>query len=376
MHRFRGLVYWILGSVLLIGSLLGSQITSSATRPDQPPQGTLPTFTPAPPIPVDVNLIVTLQRPNSPPPSEPWAVPVHFAFYPSGDDETVLYAWDLTLRQSGTWQGTLTVVPGTYDMRLKNMHTLRNVKRGVTITNTMTIDMGTLHEGDADNDNRVRSSDFSILRAAYFTNEGDPGFDPRADFDEDNRIRSSDFALLRASYFETGDLEVPALAAAAGPAGSAGTVALALEPPAARVAPGDTFTLTLIAHAGDQPFVSMDADIRFPPELLRVVGPDGAPATTVQLMPPLSEVMNQVNNTTGRILFAAGTFDAAVSGDVPLARIRFQALQSTPLAAIRLVDATVADATGKWVTGLVAGAEAWIGAPTPAGYFPLIVRKH
>lgn len=400
MAHFRSTVYLILAGALLLVSLLGAQVTGSVWSSDAAePGGTVPTRTPKPPEPVAVNLIVALQRPNAPPPHPSWAVPVHFAFYAPGDAETALYAWDLTLDQSGAWQGTLTMSPGTYDVRLKNMHTLRNVKRNVTISDPVTIDMGTLREGDADDDNRVRSSDFGILRAAYFTSEGDPGFDPRTDFDEDNRIRSSDFALLRGNYFETGDLEVAAgLAGGAGrlkpqqpllspPAWTetsgfvalAGTVDLALEPARVQVAPGETFTLTLIAHAGNQPFVVLDVDIRFPPALLQVVGPDGEPVTEIQALPPVDTLsINRVNNTTGRILYGAGVefLAAPVNGNVPLAHIRFKALQVAPVAEIRLVDGEVSDEDGKHVTGPLLGTSVRIGDPGWILYQPLIQRTN
>ena len=365
MPRLRSIAYLISAGVLLIGALLAAPGTGWIT----PHSASAQTIPPTP----WVNLAVTLERPNAPAPHASWAVPVHLTFYTPGDATTPLYAFDLTLDQSGKWAGYLEMSKGTYDLRLKNMHTLRNVKRGVAISSAATIHMGTLLEGDADDDNRVRASDFALLRAAYFTAAGDPAFDPRTDFDEDDRIRASDFALLRGNYFKSGDVEVTARAAASQVA-PAGTVALALTPATVFVAPSETFTVTLIARAGDQPFVAMDADIRFPPALLQVVGPDGAPATAIQALPPLTEVMNQANNGTGRILFGAGTFGDPVSGDLPLAKIRFRALEAALPADIQMVDGSVADAGGKWVTGPLSGAQVWIAPAFSFGYLPLIMR--
>ncbi len=376
MGHLRDFTYLLVVALLLLIGIVGTQVSGSAWSPDDiGPGSTVPTRTPATPEPINLHLVVALQRPNAPPPHPSWAVPVRFAFYPPNDAETALYSWDLTLDQNGTWQGTLWAAPGTYDMRLKNIHTLRNVKRNVTLSNGMTVDMGTLREGDADDDNRVRSSDFGILRAAYFTTDSDPDFDPRADFDEDARIRSSDFALLRGNYFETGDLEVTTLSAG-GAARVANVVTLALEPARLRVAPGDIFTLTLTAHAGQQPIVALDADIRFPPAVLQVVGPEGAPATTIQALPPFTELANRVNNTTGRILFGAGTFEDPLTGDLPVALIRFRALGDRPWALIEIVDGSVADETGKWVTGPLRGARVVIGDSAPAIYLPVIHRAN
>jgi len=363
--------------LLLLGTVDLGHVTALAAPGSHPDAG-CPTQTT--PLPLPVTTTVTLQRPNSPSPSAPWAVPVHLALYPPGDPNTICHQWDLTLDQNGQWSGYLDLFTGTYDVRLKNMHTLRNVKRNVAITAPLTIDMGTLLEGDADDDNRVRSSDFALLRAAYFTHEGDPGFDPRADFDEDDRIRSSDFALLRGNYFATGDIEVAsALAASAaiapGRSQPRGLVNLALAPDSVQIAPGEVFTLTLIAHAGDQPFVAMDADIRFPPQYLEVVGPDGQPTTTVEPLPPLVGFFNQVDNTTGRILYGAGLFIGDVSGDVSIAQVRFRALHAVPAIQVKMLDGTVSDESGKFVTGSLSGAQVSI---LPAGgfkyrYLPLVL---
>jgi hypothetical protein len=366
MPRLRGIAYLISAGVILIGALLAGSAIGWTT-----PHSAL-----AQTVPTQVNLAVTLERPNAASPHPSWAAPVHFTLNTPGDAGIPLYAFDLTLDQSGKWQGDLRVWQGTYDLRLKNMHTLRNVKRGVAISSGInTIDMGTLLEGDADDDNRVSSSDFSLLRSAYFTAEGNPGFDPRTDFDEDDRIRSSDFALLRGNYSKTGDIEVSAPTAAS-QAAPAGTVALELTPARVLVAPGETFIVTLIARAGDQPFVAMDADIRFPPALLQVVGPDGAPATAIQALPPLTELTNQVDSGTGRILFGAGTFSGPVSGDLPLAQIRFSALEAAPPAEFQMIDGTVADEKGKWVTGPLSGARFWVAKKFHFGYLPLILRAN
>ncbi len=200
--RTRSIWYILIAGLLLVLAAARPSGMSWAMSASSPRQQTVP------PGPIQITLKVNLQRPNTPPPHPSWAVPVHLAFYPTDDPNTVRHEWDLTLDASGQWSGALALTKGTYDVRVKGLHTLRNVRRALAVFGPVTIDMGTLVEGDADGDNRVRASDFALLRAAYFTSEGAPGFDPRVDFDEDNRIRSSDFALLRASYFSSGDIEV------------------------------------------------------------------------------------------------------------------------------------------------------------------------
>jgi hypothetical protein len=155
------------------------------------------------PLPVPITITVTLQRPNSPPPDPSWAVPVHFALYPPGDPDAICWEWDLTLDQSGEWSGDLVLFTGLYDARIKNPHTLRNVKSDVNIAGPMTINMGELLEGDASDNNGVTGQDFSILRTFYW------GPDGAADFDEDGWVGGADFSLLRTNYWTFGDIPVP-----------------------------------------------------------------------------------------------------------------------------------------------------------------------
>lgn len=159
--------------------------------------------------PVGITLTVTLQRPNAPAPDPSWAVPVHFSLHPVDQPDIICWEWDLTLDQSGDWSGNLDHIPAQYDARIKNPHTLRNVKRVDTWNGPWTIDMGTLLEGDASDNNFVKGEDFSILRTSYWTQQGQPGFDDRADFDEDDWVKGSDFSLLRTNYWQQGDIVVP-----------------------------------------------------------------------------------------------------------------------------------------------------------------------
>lgn len=162
-----------------------------------------------PSVLLPITLNITLQRPNAPAPDPSWAVPVHFSLHPLGMADIICWEWDRTLDQSGEWSGDLNLTTGLYDARLKNPHTLRNVKYSVNIAGATTIDMGELLEGDASNDNFVKGEDFSILRTTYWKNAGEPGFDPRADFDENGSVNAADFSLLRTSYWQCGDIEVP-----------------------------------------------------------------------------------------------------------------------------------------------------------------------
>lgn len=376
MSTRRLAVYLLIIPFFLVIAWLGGPKASWATALHSSAQQSIPTPTPGSGTQLAVTLSVDLQRPNSPAPHASWSVPVVFALYPPGSTGAPAYQWDLTLDTNGRWSGLLTLAAGSYDLRVKNLHTLRNVKRNVLIDGSAAINMGTLLEGDADGDNRVRASDFALLRAAYFTQEGDLSFDPRTDFDEDNRVRSSDFALLRSNYFASGDIEVGmARAAAAAPDG---LVALALEPALLTVRPGEVFTVTLTAHAGDQPFVALDADIRFPPDALQVVGADGQPAMQIEPLGVLAAVINSADNSAGRILYGAGIPSdvSPLTGDVMVARLHFRALRAAPRLSVNIVDGTVSDPTGMWVTGPLSGTQVTIAPSNRIRfvYMPLILR--
>jgi hypothetical protein len=71
----------------------------------------------------------------------------------------------------------------------------------VTLTGgSNTIDLGTLREGDANDDNFIMMIDFSILAATFGVCEGTDGFDERADGGGDGCILITDFSLLASNF--------------------------------------------------------------------------------------------------------------------------------------------------------------------------------
>jgi hypothetical protein len=103
--------------------------------------------------------------------------------------------------------GTFTITglsAGTYNIRVKNSHTLANVRNNVTLVAGLnTVHFGTLAEGDANDDNCVTITDFSVLASGFF-----PQFDPRADFNNDGYVNILDFSMLRENFAVCGDLPV------------------------------------------------------------------------------------------------------------------------------------------------------------------------
>lgn len=91
--------------------------------------------------------------------------------------------------------------PGLYDVRIKNPLTLANRKRSVELEDGLNqIDFGTLLSGDCSDDNVVDVLDFSLLRAAFGTEEA------AADFNEDGVVDVYDFSLLRTHFGMAGDI--------------------------------------------------------------------------------------------------------------------------------------------------------------------------
>ena len=295
-------------------------------------------------LPIVVEGYVTLQRPNAPPPDPSWSVPLVVTFHLPGDPAAA-YTWNVTTDTRGRFVITDTVELRTYDVRVKNIHTLRNVKENVAITaGVNTLDLGELREGDANNDNRVNIQDFTILRSAYFTEEGQAGFDPRADFDEDNRVNVRDFALLRANYFAEGDVLVPRAFVPQEPV----TTTLWLEPPVVRGLPGEVYRVTVRLNTANQAAVGADVVLAFDPNHLQVVDETGAPADTVVPGDAFDVVLkNVVDNTTGRITFGAGTFGVGRRGNLALFHFYLRADRAVFRTPLEVKQADVVDETGR-----------------------------
>ena len=96
------------------------------------------------------------------------------------------------------------ILPGDYDLQVKNSHTLQNKVTATLNLGTTTIDFGALREGDANNDNFVSLVDFSILSSTFGKCQGTIGYDDRADFNEDQCVSLLDFSLLATNFGQSG----------------------------------------------------------------------------------------------------------------------------------------------------------------------------
>jgi len=138
---------------------------------------------------------VTLQRPGQPAPHASWSVLLTVTV--GGRRYVVTTDTQGMFEISG-------LTPGVYDIRVKNSHTLANLKTGVTLLpGVNNVDLGTLREGDCNDDNCVAITDFSILANGFA-----PLYDPRADLNADGHVSILDFSMLRENFGLCGDLPV------------------------------------------------------------------------------------------------------------------------------------------------------------------------
>jgi 2-methylaconitate cis-trans-isomerase PrpF len=146
---------------------------------------------------------VTLQgRPA--PPNGQWQVPITIELYVTGNP-TPVATFNTTTNTSG--QFTISGVPvGTYNIKVKNSHTLARVKLNqALIAGGNNIDFGTLLEGDVNNDNFITLADLSLLINSFNKTLGDPGYDPRADLNNDNFVTLADLSLLINNFNQAGE---------------------------------------------------------------------------------------------------------------------------------------------------------------------------
>ena len=261
------------------------------------------------PLQASLQASVALQgRPA--PPNPRWSVPLTVTLTVPGQGAPA-YSFAPTTDASGVF--TLTgITPGTYDMRVKHSHTLQNRQTLILAAgaNPPTA-VGTLREGDANNDNYVTLVDFSILVATFARCTGDPGYDARADFNGDACVTLLDFSLLATNFGAAGQTKA---ALAPTPKPPAPTVALTLERVPTLSADGSV-AVAVRVQAGAQPVDGVAAYLDFDPKQWQVAAltPGGALPLTMQ---------SSVDNKTGAVNLALGALNGFPSGSFTVATLR------------------------------------------------------
>ncbi len=153
---------------------------------------------------VSLRIVVALQgRPT--PPDNSWIIPVDVWLHAPGATWTeteghgCLYHFETQTSNEGIIE--LLVEPGTYDIRVKGLTTLKNLASGVEVSPPapVEVNLGTLIEGDVNGDNVVTGMDYSgvIMCFGYAVdNTAAPEPTPNCDFNNDGYITGIDYSGL------------------------------------------------------------------------------------------------------------------------------------------------------------------------------------
>jgi len=160
------------------------------------------------------DIYVVLQGNNRPDP-QGWEIPITIAFFEPGanvhNDPNIYSFSSVTYKSEGyAVCQVFGISPDTYDITVVSDHTLLNVKRNVVISSpTNMVSMGTLLEGNADDNNVIDLKDFAILASAWLISSNVVAFDRRADFDRNRDVNTADLDLLTRNWLRSAPIEIP-----------------------------------------------------------------------------------------------------------------------------------------------------------------------
>ncbi len=136
-------------------------------------------------------------------PNAGWVTTNHIQISPSGGGAAVLTG-DFTSNSSG--QITLTNIPsGSYNVWIKGTHTLARLHAITLALGANNLTTTVLLEGDANGNNLVNVSDFSLLATAFGKTSVQVGYNALTDFNNDGIVNISDFSLMATNFSKTGD---------------------------------------------------------------------------------------------------------------------------------------------------------------------------
>jgi hypothetical protein len=296
--------------------------TASAT-PQPSPTPTV-TRTPMPEGPGRIAGQVAFQGAGTPP-AESWARPLLVSAHLPGDPIPA-YEFAANADELGEFLMPSGVLTGTYDVGVRDMHSLRNLWRNVEIhENTGALDMGTLLAGDANGDNSIDILDFSLLASHYGTSRGQPGYNSRPDFNNDGTIGILDFSLLATNYGKSGNQVLnPGLSGAA-VLSSSGNVTIYVSPSSKTAQPNEVFAADVYMNAGSNEVNAVECHMTFNPAYLRVesISPDTSGLNQV--------LVSSYDNGGGTVSYEAGrltTPPSSKTGTFRLFTLQIRALTS------------------------------------------------
>lgn len=166
------------------------------------------------PLEIVVSISVVLQGDGRP--DVGWAVPLTVKFFTPGVDvlnDTPTYELNLTTTKSDAGNTAVCeatgLAPGTYDITALGQSTLMNVKKNVVISAPQTsVDLGTLLEGDVNQDNIVDFDDYAVLSMCWLASKDQAEYNAGADFDRNGLINAVDLSLFAANWLKTSPVEI------------------------------------------------------------------------------------------------------------------------------------------------------------------------
>jgi hypothetical protein len=212
--------------------------------------------------------------------------------------------------------------PGTYDLVLKYGKSLSLVETITLVDGANSIDMGMLLTGDANDDNLVELTDFSILASVYGLDQGDNGYDGRADFTGDDAVELTDFSILASNYGLEGEtrMESAPPLRTPDPTRSLGTATAHLRANRAIMSSGKSTYADVWLQTAEQAVDGTDLTVQVDPRLVRIDRVEWLGGFSL----PLKE---EVDPVSGQVDLAVGSLQDFPKGNIPVMRIHFTALR-------------------------------------------------
>jgi len=154
-----------------------------------------------------VDLTGSLTLPARPePPDQSWTTAISVQMtYTSTIEPLEPETFDLSTDSNGQFV-MAALLPGEYEILIKPVGALQKKFEQVELTQgNNQIDFGSFAFGDANGDNYVNATDFSLLSAAYSKCSDQPLYNPIVDFNKDGCVTATDFSLLAGNFGLGGD---------------------------------------------------------------------------------------------------------------------------------------------------------------------------
>jgi len=135
-----------------------------------------------------------------------WVEPFEVKLFEAGNLDNVTWTGNATTNTTGVFIITR-LIPGVYDIGIKNCTCLSELNTSVTLSATVTtvVDFGVIREGDVKETDKVDGFDFALLSGAYNSRPGDGNWNADADLNRSGKVDGFDFSLLTGNYNMQGD---------------------------------------------------------------------------------------------------------------------------------------------------------------------------